>query len=332
MIYTFFYKIYSIIYFIMSLVQSENSANSNNYFYIDGCYEQPQSVNFQNILTNNFYASQVSSVKDCEIQSLRNNTDFFLVNDISSTLNRITTTCYIPKMVNSNNSIFGSNSSISMSKQLFDSLNLTNKQTNYDICDNLLFNASRTEPNRKCFKYTLDDQIYTPGRFYAYYKKPVMNQDNINLLNKINSYEHYNSKLSDLRSYEDLLKDNGPLVLSFINYVTNPNSDNTYELDFQINQVNSKTTTLKTAINDISQDLSSISYLNSFDDETIRSLNLNIANKSRELKSLFGSGGANNGRLDDRTLLTQFKIVENSILLLLIVCVIFYFTKKNKVI
>ena len=89
---------------------------------------------------------------------------------------------------------------------------------------------------------------------------------------------------------------------------------------------------LKTAINDISQDLSSISYLNSFDDETIRSLNLNIANKSRELKSLFGSGGANNGRLDDRTLLTQFKIVENSILLLLIVCVIFYFTKKNKVI
>ena len=309
--------------------------SNNNFFNIDGCYEKlPEttfsSVNFQNILTDNFYTSQVSSVKDCEIQSLRNNTDFFLVNDISNTLNRITTTCYIPKMVNTNNSIFGSNSSISMSKQLFDSLRLTNKQTNYDICNNLLFNTNRTETNKKCFKYTLDDQVYTPSKFYAYYTKPIMNQDNMDLLNSVSSYEYYNSKLPDLRSYQNLLDINwGPLVISFINYISNPNSDNTSELDHQINQVNIKTTNLDNAINDITRDLSSISYLNSFDDETLRSLNLNIANKSRELKSLFGSGGANNGRLDDRTLLTQFKIVENSILLLLIVCVIFYFIKKK---
>ena len=159
-----------------------------------------------------------------------------------------------------------------------------------------------------------------------------MNLDNIDRLKAIKPYENYNSKLEEYRSYVDLLKDDSLLVQSFITFVTNPNEANTTELDFQITQVNSKTENLNNAINAISQDLSSISYLNSFDDETIRSLNLNIANKSRELKSLYGSGGANNGRLDDRTLLTQFKIVENSILLLLIVSVIFYFTKKNKVV
>lgn len=311
--------------------------SSSNYFYIDGCYEKSpettlSSLEFQNILDTSFNASQVSSVKDCEIQSLRNNTDFFLINDINSTLNRTTTTCYIPKMVTTNNSIFGSESSISMSKQLFDRLHLTNKQTNYDICDNLMYNQSRAPANQQCFKYTVDNQVYTPSKYYAYYKKPIMNQDNIDRLSTIDSYEHYNSRLVELRSYVDLLKDDGLLVESFINYVSNPSSENTDELDFQIAQVNSKTTNLENAIKDISQDLSSISYLNSFDDETIRSLNLNIANKSQELKSLYGSGGANNGRLDDRTLLTQFKIVENTILLLLIVSVIFYFTKKNKVV
>ena len=321
----------------MSLVQAENSANSNNYFYIDGCYERSSeatltTVNFQNILDNSFNASQVSSVRDCEIQSLRNNTDFFLINNISSTLNRITTTCYIPKMVTTNTSIFGTESSINMSKQLFERLGLTNKQTNYDICDNLMYNQSRRLANQRCFKYTLDDQVYTPGKYYAYYKKPIMNLDNIRRLNAISSSEHYNSKLKEYRSYVNLLKKDGLLVKSFINFVTTPSQENTNALDIQIDRVNSKTTDLNTAINDISQDLSSISYLNSFDDETIRSLNLNIANKSRELKSLYGSGGANNGRLDDRTLLTQFKIVENSILLLLIVSVIFYFTKKNKVV
>ena len=311
--------------------------STSNYFDIDGCYERSSETtlttsNFQIILDNSFNASQVSSVRDCEIQALRNNTDFFLINDISSTLNRITTTCYIPKMVTTNASIFGTESSIKMSEQLFDRLHLTNKQTTYDICDNLMYNESRTSANKRCFKYTLDDQVYTPSKYYAYYKKPIMNLDNIERLSTIASSEDYNSRLVEFRSYVDLFKNDSLLVERFINFVTTPSQENTNALDDQINQVNSKTKTLNDAINAISQDLSSISYLNSFDDETIRSLNLNIANKSRELKSLYGSGGANNGRLDDRTLLTQFKIVENSILLLLIVSVIFYFTKKNKVV
>jgi hypothetical protein len=45
-----------------------------------------------------------------------------------------------------------------------------------------------------------------------------------------------------------------------------------------------------------------------------------------------GSGGANNGRLSDNVFLTQFKIIENSILLLIIIiaCFMYYKTRNIK--
>ena len=101
-------------------------------------------------------------------------------------------------------------------------------------------------------------------------------------------------------------------------------------MDAQILILNNKYENFNISLDDISRDLSAISYLNSFDDETLKALNLNIISKSKELSSLLGSGGANSGRLDDTTLLTQFKIVENSILLLVIISAIFFFTKKKK--
>ena len=66
------------------------------------------------------------------------------------------------------------------------------------------------------------------------------------------------------------------------------------------------------------------------DDETIIALNVRISNRTKELNNLLGYGGANNGRLDDTTFLTQFKIVENSILLLIIITAVFFYTKMNK--
>jgi hypothetical protein len=79
--------------------------SSNNYFNYDGCYKKPPTsiisdISFLTHLTNNFYKSSVKSVKECETQSLRNNSDFFLINDINSTLNNTTTNCYIPKIDN----------------------------------------------------------------------------------------------------------------------------------------------------------------------------------------------------------------------------------------
>ena len=315
--------------------------NVNNFFSNDGCYSKQTSysdVSFQTNLRDNFYQTSVSSVKDCEIQSLRNNSEFFLINDINNTLNNITTNCYIPRINNTNSSLYGDNSIIDRSKQLFDSLLLTNRQPVIDSCDNLLFNNNST--NKKCFKYSVDGQIYTPANYYAHYKRPILNDANISLLKTLDSPESYKNDalLTSLKSYEDLLKidyvnfqtSSGPLTNAFHAFICDPNSDKERELDTQIVNLKRKYTALYYNLDKITYDLSAISYLNKFDDDTIRAINFNIANKSKELSNFLSSAGANNGRLDDTTLLTQFKIVENSILLLLIISIIFYFTKIKK--
>lgn len=322
--------------------------NSNNYFNYDGCYKKPATIpdiSFQTNLRNNFYQTTVSSVKDCETQSLRNNSDFFLINDINTTLNNTNTNCYIPKLDNTNPSLFGNNSIIAKGQQIFDDLFIQNntyfKQTgNIDICNTLMFNENKTLANQKCFRYSLDNQIYTPNNHYAYYKKPILNKTNINLAINLPRPEFYKNQLvgtTGLKSYEELLRidsnnidNSGPLTYTFKSYICNPTINNERLLDAQILILNNKYENFNISLDDISRDLSAISYLNSFDDETLKALNLNIISKSKELSSLLGSGGANSGRLDDTTLLTQFKIVENSILLLVIISAIFFFTKKNK--
>lgn len=325
--------------------------NADNYFDYDGCFAKPAITNddaFQLKLRNDFYRTSVSSVKDCEIIALRNDKTFFLINDISRSLNKTITNCYISKTDNTTNTLFGSDTVIAKSKQLFDRLffNIVgapyNKQEEpnpVDICNTLMFNQNKLDANQKCFKYTLDNQVYTPKKYFAYYKKPIINESNIALATTVNPPTHYINKKQELKSYEDLLKidnvnfnDSGALTNTFKNFICDPNASNESLLDNQIANLNQKYDIMFANLDAITSDLSSISYLNSFNDDTLRAINSNIAKKSKELNSLYGSGGANNGRLDDTTLLTQFKIVENSILLLIIIGVIFLFTKKNKAI
>ena len=319
---------------------------SNNFFIYDGCYKKPPTsiisdISFQRILRDDFYKSSVSTVKDCENQSLRNNSDFFLINDINTTLNSTNTNCYIPKVPNANASLFSSNSGLNRSVEIFNSLfRGTTKETgSLDICNNLMYNQNLT--NKKCFQYLVDNQVYTPNNQYAYYKKPILNANTIRIMESIDEPDFYKRKITrlQLKSYEDLLKidnvnfqNSGSLVNSFKEFICNPTSSNENVLDAELIKLKVVYSNLYTSLNSIANDLSSISYLNSFDDETIKAVNLNILAKSRELNSLLTSGGANNGRLDDTTLLTQFKIVENSILLLLIVSAVFYFTKNKTII
>jgi len=319
--------------------------NVDNYFEYEGCYQKPTSVtdiSFRTYLNNDFYKSNVSSVKECEIQSLRNNSSFFLVNDIFNTLNNTNTNCYIPKINNTNTSFFGNDSVIAMSKQLFDKMFFPyNKQVGMDICNTLMYNQNELPENKKCFRYDVDDQVYTPINKYAYYKKPIINETNIQLMTTLDTPQYYRDEITrlNLKLYEELLRINinnfensGSLPSTFKTYICNPIITNEDLLDAQLVILNTNYDNLYDCLDKIISDLSSISHLNSFDDETIKSINLNIAYKSNELNNLFTSGGGNNGRLDDTTLLTQFKIVENSILLLLIISAIFFFTKNKKVV
>ena len=326
----------------------------NNYFTFDACYRKPDAItdsSFERHLTNNFYKSSVSSVEECQTQSLRNNSDFFLINDINTSLKNTITNCYIPKISNSNQTLFGSNTERVRGQQfIFDSLFKSDntiapyiKETPNptDICNTLMYNInrSRADLNQQCFRYTLDSQVYTPRKYYAYYKKPILNAENINRLNSIKHPSDYSNNLVTLQSYKELLRideadstNNGALVAAFEKYICSNSPSDKEKLTTQINNLKQVYNDFSTNLNEIKMDLSSINYINSFDDDALKALNLNIASKKHELNGLLGSGGANNGRLDDTTLLTQFKIVENSILLLLIICAIFFLTKSKKTI
>ena len=317
--------------------------SANNYYSYDACYAKPTSVSdvsFQTILRDNFYQIKVSSVNECEKQAFKTNSNFFLINDINSTLSKINTNCYIPRTNDTDSSLFGADSILTKSRALFESLFFKNNYTTQpantiDTCNNLMY--YHPHPSKKCFKYLLDGQTYTRDPYYAHYKRPILNDANISIINRLSSPESYKNELTSLKSYEDLLKidyvnfqASGPLTNAFHAFICGPNSNTERELDTQIVNLEHKYTNLYFYLDKITYDLSAISYVNKFDDDTIRAINFNIANKSKELSNFLSSAGANNGRLDDTTLLTQFKIVENSILLLLIISIIFYFTKIKK--
>ena len=142
--------------------------SDNNYYYTnDDCYIKQitttfTDASFDDYLARNYYHYTVARVKDCENKALRNNSEFFLINDISTSLNNTYTNCYIPKLDNNNNdtSIFGNNTVIQRARDLFDGLFKPpempsyNIQTeNIDTCNNLMYNLNKTENERNCFKY-----------------------------------------------------------------------------------------------------------------------------------------------------------------------------------
>jgi len=314
----------------------------NNYqglFIFDECYARPSTIlepSFNAILSNSYNKYLASSVNDCETQALRNNSEFFLINDISSIGNTNYTNCYIPKSSSSGSSVIGDNSVIARALNLFNStFSPYIKQTgNRDSCNNLLYNSGANSPD-KCFTYLVDNKVYPSRKYYAYYKKPIINENNLNI--NIQNPQIYKNDIPNLKAYENLLiidninfRNNGPLADSFKRYICNPSTANERYLDENIIKLKQHYESFFNSLDTISSDISSINYLNSFDDETIISINARINTRTKELNNLLGFGGANNGRLNDTTFLTQFKIVENTILLLVIISVLFFYNKMRK--
>ena len=303
---------------------------NNDIYSFDKCYQLP-TVSTDVSLNEKYYKRSVRSVKECEAIALKNDNDFFLINDISNSLNSTYTNCYTPRIESKSGTI---EKSLRFFKELFfkNDLSTTQKEP-IDICDNLLYNEKTTD--QKCFKYSVDDKVYAPKKYFAYYGKPILNENNIKMLNALQKPNDYKGKLDGLKSYESLIKldpafiTNGPLTTTFKNFICDPTIRNERALDTQISNLKEKYDNLYTSLSNISKDLSNLSYLNSFDDDTIKSFNGRINTKNIELNSLLGSGGANNGRLDDTTFLTQFKIVENSILILIIISAIFIYSKRQ---
>jgi hypothetical protein len=321
------------------------SGDSNvNFYEFDGCYSKPTSPSFDISLNSRFYNSIVESVAQCKAEAMRKNADFFLMNDISSsTITDNNSNCYVPKPLSSN---LGSFASVDTMLQLFSDLfGSATKISVSDTCNNMLFRRIPATPltSQKCFKYTLDEQVYAPKMQFAHYKKPILSEANLRLATSIQSrptsYYENPRLLAELASYKELLyinptniQESGPLYSTFKNFICGPSQENERLFDIQLANLQAKYDNLIGKIDDISVDLSNINHLKIGDNNTISALNARIATKKQELANLLGSGGANNGRLGDNVFLTQFKIIENGILLfiMVVVCFIYYKTRNLK--
>jgi hypothetical protein len=313
-------------------------------FMFDDCYTRPTTIleaSFNANLLNSYNKFLTPNAYECEKKALRNNSDFFLINDISSIGSANYTNCYLPKSTNTG---IISNA-ITLFNSTFGNPPYTKRPATevIDSCSNFFYNRGANNPD-KCFRYTVDNKVYAPKKYYAYYKKPSINEANITRAANLPNPKFYKDKIPDLKSYETLIKfdserytpnGNGLLVFRFEEYICNPDSTNLNTnselLDLEISNLKIKYKNLYDELTNISSDISSITYLNSFDDETLISLNVEIKKKTKELNSLLSLGGANNGRLSDTTLLTQFKIVESSVLLLIIISALFFYNKMRKV-
>jgi len=313
-------------------------SSNQELFMFDDCYTRPTSIleaSFNATLINSYNKFLTPNAYECEKKALRNNSDFFIINDISSIGSAKYTNCYLPKSTNTG--------IISNALNIFDSTFGDPPYTKrpatevIDSCSNFFYNSGANNPN-KCFRYTVDNKVYAPKKYYAYYKKPLFNRTNITRASTLPNPQFYKDKIPLLKTYEALIKfdstryiDNGPLVFSFERYICNPEETNSALLDADIRSLKLKYSNLYNDLHSISTDISYITYLNGFDDETLISLNVEIKKKTKELNSLLSFGGANNGRLSDTTFLTQFKIVESSVLLLIIISALFFYNKMRKV-
>jgi hypothetical protein len=316
-----------------------------NFYEFDGCYSKPSSSSsFDISLNSKFYKSVVESVAQCQAEAMQKNADFFLMNDISSvSVTDNNSNCYVPKQVSSN---LGSFASVDTMLELFSSLfGSAAKISVSDTCNNMLFRRIPATPltSQKCFKYTLDEQVYAPKTKFAHYKKPILNEANLRLATSIQSrptsYYANPTLLAELASYKELLyidltniSASGPMYTTFKNFICSPSQENERLFDIQLANLQAKYDNLIGKIDDISVDLSNINQLKIGDNSSISALNARIASKKQELANLLGSGGANNGRLGDNVFLTQFKIIENGILLFIMVvmCFLYYKTRNLK--
>jgi len=305
-------------------------------FIFDDCYARPAAIleaDFNATLVNSYNKYLTPNAYECEKKALRNNSDFFLINDVSSIGSANYTNCYLPKSTNTG--IISS--ALALFNRTFGDPPHNKRHQAIDSSSNFLYNSGANNPDR-CFKYTVDNKVYAPKRYYAYYKKPIINESNIARATNLPKPQFYKNKIPELKSYEELIKIdrssytvNGPLVYRFNEYICNPTSTNDAALNIEIVNLKDKYIALFDSLDNISADISSINYLNSFDDETLISLNVRINERTKELNSLLGFGGANNGRLSDTTFLTQFKIIESSVLLLIIISALFFYNKMRKV-
>lgn len=310
-----------------------------DYFTYENCYEGiQQEASFNEYKESAFQIYTIDSVEDCQNYALEAKTQFFLISDLCN--NDQTSQCYIPK-VNTNNSCLDTLENTF--KPFFDILHAVVGEFPRSIVP-VESNNNLTTTNSRCLLHIPSGQYYAPKNKFALYNSSILDQDIVNILRKIKSHDYYNSKLPQLSDYDNLIQQptynstsesysgGGTIAYYFKKYTCNPTQENLNNFKNQITILDNKyngSNGIFSSLDEITFDLSSINLLINNDKRFVLEIDKLIELKKNELNALLGSGGANNGRLDDTNYLKNLKFTEIIILgLVLLIAILIYIKKK----
>ena len=194
------------------------------------------------------------------------------------------------------------------------------------------------DANSKCFKHTLDNSIRVYGKknYFALYKRSLINNNEFNTYANNNNdvqgkYEDYKKFYDDnFNNTENLLtsiKDNFRQYLC--SQTVEPNSTFKNRYIQALNDLKTKYDIYFNQLDAISKDISDIEIITRNDTLKLEQIERKIQEEKKNLKNLIGLDGANNGKLFDTKYLKNLKLSENIILTLIIVFVIYFYSRKK---
>ena len=304
------------------------------------CYESKfDSGELEKYINDNFYtenmnikSSSKSIVDECEKKAISNNKEFFLVTDFTNNSNGSTFNCLIPKVDkmcdisniadllqpfnNAIKNLFKTNKSILFS----DTLNIKQNIKIEDI--------NKTKQIDNCFKINNkhNDLFAKNGYFILYKTELIKNEEYINSLKNIQSYLEYKKK------YENNFINNvtfNNIKTNFVNFICLPNTNNENKLDTEIMNLKNMYAVMFNDLDYISRDISTMSVLTKYETLYLKEIQKNIDKLKKDINSLIGFDGANNGKLLDTRFLKNLTLSESIILILLISFMIFLYRNKK---
>jgi hypothetical protein len=291
---------------------------------------------------------------ECKEKALKNNKQYFLINDFSVNNGEFSYQCYTPKdkttdcqEINFNNFLNPYNTIIN---RLFGEPNDSNFYDDVDNCNNVLVNLTSypdfvSEDN--CVKYqpsSENSNIILPNKkHFVIYKTELL--DNYKQLNNltINEYEYYNNEdyshptanrgilnISEFNtSFEDLFEDLSNAMQILCTPNNPPTQDEIEAIDGKVNKFGEFYEDIFDKLNILAEDISNISFLTKYDTQYIERLDQMHELEKKKLKNLFGVDGANNGKLLDTKYMKNLKLNEILIISLLLIFLIFIYSKKK---
>ena len=314
-------------------------------FYTNNIFDE---VSLNNYIRDNYNSHPLpinnQTVNECRTKAIENNKDYFLLRDISSNqgyndnVDEFQTFCLIPK--------YDSKCDMSNLGQFLEPINdkvkeLINEDSpmsNIHEISEISFNDLRVERNdpiykeNNCFKITdIDDLFLAKENNFVLYKTDTINEDDIvQKLKQVKSYQYYKEKLNSDFNREFFEDDLDSLYNSFERYICNPRERNfSREFDEKIINLKDKYDIMFSELNSISNDISTIHFLTKNDTNILKDIQEKIDTKQRQLENILGLDGAGNGKLNDTNFMKNLKLSETLILFLIIVSLIFIYSKKK---